>query len=100
MPPEELESDDESEVEAVVPDSTDTEMYQATERSLLITHDRQALKVQNVARIQRKAKEEARSNVQVQFYEVDQDIRRVRLKRESEEWDSEPKCRPSPQHRL
>ena len=38
-PPEELESDDESEVEAVVPDSTDTEMYQATERSLLITHD-------------------------------------------------------------
>ena len=31
VPPEELESDDESEMEAVAPDSTDTEMYQATE---------------------------------------------------------------------
>ena len=31
VPPEELESDDESEEEAVAPDSTDTEMYQVTE---------------------------------------------------------------------
>ena len=99
-PPEELESDDESKTEAVAPDSTDTEMYQATERSLLITYDSQALKVQNVARIQRQAKAEARSSIQVQFYEVvDQDIRHVRLKRESEERDSEPKRRPSPQYR-
>ena len=30
---------------------------------------------------------------------VDQDTRRVCLKRESEERDSESKCRPSPQHR-
>ena len=97
-PPEELESDDEFEAEAVAPDSTDTEMYQATEQSLLITHDSQALKVQNVARIQCQAEAEARSSVQAQFYEVDQDIRCVRLKRESEERDSEPKCRPSPQH--
>ena len=53
-----------------------------------------------MARIQRKAKAEARSSIQAQFYEeVDQDIRRVRLKRESEERDSEPKCWPSPQHR-
>ena len=100
VPPEELESDDESETEAVAPDSTDTEMYQATERSLLITHDSQALKVQNVARIQCQAKAEARSSVQAQFYEVvDQDIRHVCLKRESEERDSEPKCWPSPQYR-
>ena len=42
---------------------------------------------------------EARSSVQAKFYEeVDQDIRRVCLKRESEEWDSEPKRRPSPQY--
>ena len=99
-PPEELESDDESDAEVVAPDSTDTEMYQATERSLLITHDSQALKVQNVARIQCQAEAEAWSSIQAQFYEVvDQDIRHVRLKRESEEQDSEPKRRPSPQHR-
>ena len=99
-PPEELESDDESGTDAVAPDSTDTEMYQVTERSLLITHDCQAFKIQNVARIQRKAEAEVRSNIQAQFYEVvDQDTRRVCLKRESEEWDSKPKHRPSPQHR-
>ena len=99
-PPEELESDNESETEAVAPDSTDTEMYQVTEQSLLITHDSQAFKVQNVARIQCKAEAEAWSSIQVQFYEVvDQDIRHVHLKRESEERDSEPKCRPSPQYR-
>ena len=99
-PPEELESDDESGTDVAAPDSTDTEMYQATERSLLITHDRQAFKVQNVARIQCKAEAEAWSSIQAQFYEVaDQDTRCVRLKRESEERDSEPKCRPSPQYR-
>ena len=70
VPPEELESDNESGTDAVAPDSTDTEMYQATKRSLLITHDSQAFKVQNVARIQRKAKAEVRSNIQAQFYEV------------------------------
>ena len=57
-PPEELESDEESEEETIAPDSTDTEMYQAAERSLLITHDREALKVQNMARIQRQAEEQ------------------------------------------
>ena len=53
-----------------------------------------------MARIQCQAEAEACSNIQAQFYEVaDQDTRRVRLKRESEERDSEPKRRPSPQHR-
>ena len=53
-----------------------------------------------MAKIQRKAEAEVRSNIQVQFYEVvDQDTRRVCLKRESEEQESEPKRRPSPQHR-
>ena len=74
-------------------------MYQAAEKSLLITHDHQAFKVQNVARIQRQVEEETRSNVQAQFYEMaDQDTRRVRLRRESEECKIEPRCRLSPQH--
>ena len=46
-------------MDTTVPESTDTEMYWAAERSLLITHDHQALKVQNVARIQCQAEEEA-----------------------------------------
>ena len=50
-PPEELESD-ESDEETIMPDSTDTKMYQAAERSLLISNNREALKIQNVARIQ------------------------------------------------
>ena len=99
VPPEELESD-ESDEETIVPDSTDTEMYQAAERSLLISSDRQALKIQNVARIQQQAKEQARSGIQAQFYEADdQDTRRVHLKRESEEREIDPKCRPSPKCR-
>ena len=82
------------------PESTDTEMHRVAERSLLITHDHQALKVQNVARIQGQAEEEARSNVQAQFYEMaDQDTRHVRLRRESEEHEIEPRCWLSPQHR-
>ena len=86
-------------MDMTAPESTDMEMYQATERSLLITHDHQALKVQNVAKIQCQAEAEAWDNVQSQFYEVDnQDIRRVCLKRESEEWEMESKCRPSPQY--
>ena len=86
-------------MDTTVPESTDTEMHRVAERSLLITHDHQALKVQNVARIQRQAEEEARSNVQAQFYEMaDQDTRRVRLRRESEEREIEPRCRLSPQH--
>ena len=81
-----LESDEDSDMDTTAPESTDTEMYQATEQSLLITHDHQALKVQNVAKIQRQAEAEARDSVQSQFYEVNnQDIRRVCLKRESEE---------------
>ena len=100
MPPEVPESDEESGMDMTVPESTDTEMYRAAERSLLITHDHQALKVQNVARIQRQAEEEAQSNVQAQFYEMaDQDTRRVHLRRESEERKIEPRCRLSPQHR-
>ena len=46
------ESDEDSDMDTTAPESTDTEMYQATEQSLLITSDRQALKVQNVAKIQ------------------------------------------------
>ena len=93
------ESDEELGMDMTVPESTDTEMYQAAERSLLITHDHQALKVQNVARIQRQVEEEARSNVQAQFYEMaDQDTRRVHLRRESEEREIEPRCQLSPQH--
>ena len=81
-------------------ESTDTEMHQVAEQSLLITHDHQALKVQNVARIQRQVEEEAQSNVQAQFYEMaDQDTRHVHLRRESEEREIEPRCRLSPQHR-
>ena len=85
-------------MDTTAPESTNTEMYQATEQSLLITHDRQAFKIQNVAKIQCQAEAEAQDNVQLQFYEVDnQDIRRICLKRESEERDVEQKCRPSPQ---
>ena len=54
-PPEAPESNEESGMDTTVPESTDTEMHQAAERLLLITHDHQALKVQNVARIQRQA---------------------------------------------
>ena len=73
-------------------------MHQATERSLLITSDRHPLKIKNVAKIQRKVEEEVRNNIQSQFYEVvDQDTRLVRLKRESEEREEQPKCRASPQ---
>ena len=57
-------------MDMTAPESKDTEMHGAAERSLLITHDHQALKVQNVARIQRQVEEEARSNVQAQFYEM------------------------------
>ena len=93
------ESDEESGMDTTAPESTDTEMYRAAEQSLLITHDHQALKVQNVARIQRQAEEEARSNIQAQFYEMaNQDTRRVCLRRESEEREIEPRCRFSPQH--
>ena len=53
------ESNEESGMDTTAPESTDTEMYWAAERLLLITHDHQALKVQNVARIQRQAEEEA-----------------------------------------
>ena len=71
-----LESDEDSDMDTTAPESTDTEMYQATERSLLITHNHQAFKIQNVAKIQCKAEAEAQDNVQSQFYEVDnQDIR-------------------------
>ena len=99
MPPEVPESDEESGMDTTAPESTDTEMYRAAEWSLLITHDHQALKVQNVARIQHQAEEEARSNVQAQFYEMaDQDTRCVHLRRESEEREIEPRCRLSPQH--
>ena len=94
------ESDEESGMDTTAPESTDTEMYLVAERSLLITHDHQALKVQNVARIQRQAEEEAQSNIQAQFYEMaDQDTRRVHLRRESEEREIEPRCLLSPQHR-
>ena len=87
-------------MDTTAPESTDTEMHRAAERALLITHDHQALKVQNVARIQRQAEEEARSNVQAQFYEMaDQDTRHVHLRRESEEREIEPRRRLSPQHR-
>ena len=87
-------------MDTTAPESTDTEMHRVAERSLLITHDPQALKVQNVARIQRQAEEETRSNVQAQFYEMaDQDTRHVRLRRESEEREIEPRRRLSPQHR-
>ena len=99
-PPEAPESDEESGMDTTAPESTDTEMHRAAEQSLLITHDHQALKVQNVARIQCQAEEEARSNVQAQFYEMaDQDTRHVHLRRESEEREIEPRCRLSPQHR-
>ena len=98
-PPEVPESDEESGMDTTVPESTDTEMHQVAERSLLITHNHQALKVQNVARMQRQAEEEARSNVQAQFYEMaNQDTRHVRLRRESEEREIEPRCWLSPQH--
>ena len=58
-PPEAPESDEESGMDMTAPESTDTEMHWAAERSLLITHDHQALKVQNVARIQHQVEEEA-----------------------------------------
>ena len=94
------ESDEASGMDTTAPESTDTEMYQAAAWSLLITHDHQALKVQNVARIQCQAEEEARSNIQAQFYEMaDQDTRCVCLRRESEEREIEPRCWLSPQHR-
>ena len=94
------ESDEESGMDTTAPESIDTEMYRAAERSLLITHDHQALKVQNVARIQCQVEEEARSNIQAQFYQMaDQDTRRVRLRRESEEREIEPRYWLSPQHR-
>ena len=99
VPLEAPESNEESGMDMTAPESTDTEMYRVAERSLLITHDHQALKVQNVARIQHQAEEEARSNIKAQFYEMaDQDTRRVRLRRESEERKIEPRCRLSPQH--
>ena len=59
MSPEVPESDEELGMDMTVPESTDTEMHWVAERSLLITHDHQALKVQNVARIQCQAEEEA-----------------------------------------
>ena len=100
VPPEVPESDEELGMDTTAPESTDTEMYRAAERSLLITHDHQALKVQNVAWIQRQVEEEALSNVQAQFYEMaNQDTRLVRLRRESEECEIEPRCRISPQRR-
>ena len=93
------ESDEESGMDTTVPESTDTEMYWVAERSLLITHDHQALKVRNVARIQCQVEEEAQSNIQAQFYEMaNQDTRRVHLRRESEEREIEPRRRLSPQH--
>ena len=52
-----------------------------------------------MAKIQCQAEAEARDSVQSQFYEVNnQDIRRVCLKRESEEQEVESKHRPSPQY--
>ena len=87
-PPLVLESDEDSDMDTTAPESTDTEMYQTVEWSLLITHDRQAMKVQNVAFLQHKVAEEACSHIQSQFYEVtEEDTRRVHLKRESEERD-------------
>ena len=94
------EEEEEAEMDTSAPESTDTEMVVAAERSLLITADRQALKMRNVAKLQRDAEEEARNKVQVQFYEVTgEDTRRVCLKREIEERDVEPKRRASPQQR-
>ena len=85
-------------MEVSAPDSTDTEMYQVTEQSLLITSDRQALKEMNVAKLQEQAEEQARHNVQSQFYEVvNQDTRWVHLKREGEDMQVEVKCRLPPQ---
>ena len=101
-PLEMLGSDEESGMDTTAPDSTDTDsvMYQVTERSLLIMHDHQALKVQNMAKIQWQVEEQARNNVQAQFYEVsDQDTRHVCLKRESKECELAAKCRQSPQQR-
>ena len=84
-------------MDTTAPESTDTEMYQTTERQLLISSDRQAYKVQNVARIQHQAAEEARCHVQSQFYEVaSQDTRQVRLKRESETREQDTKRQTSP----
>ena len=60
--------DEESDMDTTAPESTDTEMYHTTEWQLLVSSDRQAFKVQNVAKIQRQATEEARSHVQSQFY--------------------------------
>ena len=89
--------EEESDMDTTAPESTDTEMYRTTERQLLISSDRQAYKVQNVARIQRQATEEARCHIQSQFYEVtSEDTRRVRLKRESETREQDMKCRTSP----
>ena len=89
--------EEESDMDTTAPESTDTEMYHTTERQLLISSDRQAYKVQNVARIQCQAAEEARCHVQSQFYEVaSQDTRRVRLKRESEVREQDTKRRTSP----
>ena len=100
MVPEPESEEEDTEMETLAPESTDTEMHQEAERSLLITSDCQALKIKNVAMIQRKAEEEVRNNIQSQFYEVvDQDTRLVHLKRESEEHEEPPKCRASPQQR-
>ena len=84
-------------MDTTAPESTDTEMYHTTERQLLVSSDHQVYKVQNVARIQCQAAEEARCHAQSQFYELaSQDTRRVRLKRESEISEQDTKCRTSP----
>ena len=93
----EEDEEEEAEMDTSAPESTDSEMVVAAERSLLISADRQALKMRDVAKMQRDAEAEARKKVQVRFYDVaEEDTRRVRLKRESEDRDVEPKCRASP----
>ena len=89
--------EEDSDMDTTAPESTNTEMYRTTECQLLISSDRQALKVQNVAKIQCQAAEEARCHVQLQFYEMaSQETRRVHLKRESEEREQDMKRRTSP----
>ena len=90
--------EEETDMDTSAPESTDTEMFAATERALFITHDYQAEKIKNVVRIQEEAAAVARSDVQSQFYEtVGSDTRVVRLKRENEGQYVEPKRRASPE---
>ena len=90
--------EEETDMDTSALESTDTEMFAATEQALFITHDYQAEKIKNVVRIQEEAAAVARSDVQSQFYEtVGSDTRVVRLKRENEGQYVEPKRRASPE---